>query len=187
MGVVQKRDVSRSAKMGLAAVVAAATACSSAFGRDQVSWQCDAENGRYSQNPQSISRGVHTLTGQIQFRSGQFGEQWNPTAHIAFTDAASPTNADCFCNGIRASVYPSEPNTVKFFMTFNGQSTGIAQAPVGKPITFRLSIDDEGVLTTVIGKTNPVVQKAQLRYPQHDILHLSCSSGTVSFLNVQAQ
>ena len=174
-------------KMGLVAVFAVASACSSAFGQDHLTWRCDVPNGRFVQNPQSISPTSNALSGQIQFDGSRFGEQWNPTAHVAFTDSKLPTNGDCFCNGIRASIYPSEPETVKFFMIYNGQSEGIAQAPVGKPITFRMSIDEGGVLTVAIGKTNPAVKTAQLFHVDRDTMQLSCSSGNVNFLNVQAE
>jgi hypothetical protein len=173
--------------LGLFTFVAAVIVGSPAFGQDQVTWECSAENGQYSENPQSISPSVHTLTGRIQFQSGQFGDQWNPVAHIAFTDSSLPTNADCFCNGLRAEINPGEPDTVRFFMTFNGQSALIAQSPVGRPITFRLSIDDAGVLTVVIGKTHPTMKTARLIRPQRDTVHMSCSSGDVSFLDVQAE
>lgn len=187
MREIHKRAVSSSIKLGLVAVFAVASACSSAFGHGQVTWQCDVPNGSFVQNPQSISPKSQVLSGQIQFQRGQFGEQWNPTAHVAFTDSNLPTNGDCFCNGIRASIYPAEPDTVKFFMIYNGQSEGIAQAPVGKPITFRMSIDDGGVLTVAIGKTNPAVKTAQLFHVERDTMQLSCSGGNVSFLDVQAE
>jgi hypothetical protein len=57
---------------------------------------------------------------------------------------------------------------------------------VGKAITFKLSIDRAGDLTVAIGKTNPVVRTARLQHPQHDTAHMSCTSGDVSFLGVQA-
>jgi hypothetical protein len=167
------------------AVIAGAAVCRPAFGQDQETWRCNVENGRYSTNRQSISPGAHSLTGQIQFHSGQFGDHWSPVAHIAFTDSKLPTNADCFCNGVRASIYPDEPDTVKFFMIFNGKSELIAQAAVGRAITFSLAIDDAGVLTVVIGKTNPVKGTAEVLHPQRDMVHMDCSGGDVSFLNVQ--
>ena len=172
--------------MSCAAIAIVLMSCSTASAQDEASWQCSAENGVFSANPRQLASGSKTLNGRIQFNSAQFGDTWNPVAHIAFVDSKLPSNGDCFCNGIRASIHPAEPETVKFFITYNGQSAGIAQAPVGVPITFQLSIDEQGFLTAVIGKTNPVTKSAKIVYPERDTLHMSCSSGDVSFLNVRA-
>lgn len=184
---MRKFSRSRSTKVGGATIaMIALISCSTASAQDQVTWRCNAENGVFSENPQQIPPRSKILSGRIQFNAGDFGETWNPVAHIAFADSKLPTHGDCFCNGIRASIHPAEPETVKFFMTYNGQSAGIAQGPVGVPITFRLSIDDQGVLTAVIGKTNPVTKSAKLFHPLRDTVQMSCSSGDVSFLDVQA-
>jgi hypothetical protein len=82
-------------------------------------------------------------------------------------------------------MYRAEPDTVKFFMIFNGKSELIAQAAVRKAITFSLAIDDADVLTVAIGKTNPVKGTAEVLHPQRDMVHMDCSGGDVSFLNVQ--
>ena len=171
-------------KLALSAFLAMTTGCS--FG--ERSWQCQAESGRYLPNRWPASPSIHTLSGRIQFNRGDFGGgDWNPIAHIAFTDSKLPSGRDCFCNGLRAEIFPSEPETVKFFMIFNGQESGIAQSPLGKPITFRLSVDDQGTMTAVVGKTNPVTQTAILAHPQRDTVHMSCSGADVSFRNLKME
>ena len=184
MGGLRVRRGSAAIRLALAGTVALAANCSPALA--QQAWRCSAENGRYVENPRAISPRVSTISGRIQFNRGDFSGTWNPVAHIAFTDSRLPQNGDCFCNGIRAEIYPDEPNIVKFFMIFNGAESGIAQAQVGIPITFRLSIDSQGEMTAVIGKTNPVAQTAGLAHPRRDRVQMSCSSGDVSFLNLQA-
>lgn len=174
-------------RMALAVFIIGASACSAACAPRPVTWQCETPNGRFVQNPQPIAPETKVLSGQIQFDNAKFGERWDPVAHVAFTDSTLPTEGDCFCNGIRASIYPGEPDTVKFFLIANGQSEGIAQGPVGKPITFRMSIDEGGLLTVAIGKTNPVEKTAQLLHPQRDTMQLSCSSATMRFLDVKAE
>jgi hypothetical protein len=186
MRIRSRRVSSAAVRLAFVAGLCAAAGSSPAFAQDQETWRCSADNGRYDQYPEEVSPKVRFLTGRIQFNGGDYGEHWNPTAHIAFTDSALPMNGDCFCNGIRASMYRAQPGVVKFFLIANGRSVGIAQAPVGIPITFRLSIDSQGVMTAVIGKTSPRAQSAKLAHPRRDMVHMSCSSGDVSFLNVRA-
>lgn len=150
------------------------------------SWQCAAPNGSYDELPVPISPGVRTLSGRIQFNRGEHGERWNPKAVVAFTDSGNVADSGCFCNGIRASIHPAEPNTVKFFVIANGREMGMAQGPVGVPISFRVSIDGQGMMTAVVGKSNPRVKTFKLAHPRRDTVHMSCSSGDVSFLNVDA-
>jgi hypothetical protein len=168
------------------AMFASAVISSSAFAQDEETWRCDADYGSYSENPQPISPAARTLSGRIQFHSGHMGDYWNPGAVIAFTDSKRPRHDDCFCEGIRADIYRAEPNIVKFLMIFDGQSVAIAQALVGKAITLNLSIDSNGILTVVIGKTNPGKWTARLQHPQHDTAMMFCTGSDVSFLNLQA-
>lgn len=183
MQIFGKGRGSAAIRLVLVGTLALATGCSPALA--QQAWRCSAENGRYVENPRRISPRISTLSGRIQFNRGDFSGTWNPVAHIAFTDGRLPQNGDCFCNGIRAEIFPNDPNTVKFFMIFNGNESGIAQADIGKPITFRLSIDNQGEMTAVIGKTNPIAQTASLAHARRDTVQMSCSSGDVTFLNLQ--
>ena len=174
-------------RLALVAGAAAATSCSSAFAQDQETWRCKTDYGTYTRNELDVPRASHVLSGRIWFHSGTVGEEWEPDAHIAFTDSKAPPTSGCYCNGIRAEIYSGKPDTVIFFMIYNGQSQGFAQAKVGIPITFRLSIDSQGMMTASIGKTHPVSTSAQLVLPAHDKVFMDCSSGDVSFMNVRAE
>jgi|SRR5438309_937046 len=174
-----------SLRLALAASVAIATAYSPALGQTSGNWQCSTDYGTHSENTLSISPRTRVISGRIWFQSGVVGDQWEPGAHIAFTDSRNPAGSGCFCNGIRAEIYSNEPDIVKFFMIYNGRSTGIAQAKVGIPITFRLAIDSQGIMTASIGKTNPRSTSARLMHPQHDTVFMDCSSSDVRFLNLQ--
>jgi hypothetical protein len=168
------------------AALALFASSSPALAQDQETWRCSTDYGTYDSNSLEIPTGTHFLSGRILFHSGQVGHEWEPGAHIAFTDSRNPAPSGCFCNGIRAEIYAGQPNIVTFFMIHNGRSTGFAQAPVGIPITFRLTIDSQGVMTATIGKTRQISTSAQLVHPQHDTVFMDCSSGDVSFLNLRA-
>ena len=169
----------------LVAAATALSACSSG-----TSWQCSVPNGKYRQFPVVIKNGAATLTGQIRFDRGDFQGEWRPKAVAAFTDASNLINfdgtGDCYCNGVRAMVYPQEPDIVRFFLIANGQETGMAQGPIGTPITFRVEVDPQDLMRVTIGKTNPVVQTAQLAPAERNSVRLSCSSGDFTFMGVKA-
>jgi hypothetical protein len=186
MRILSKRRGWTAARVALAASAGIATGCSPALAQDQESWRCSTDYGTYSQNALPIPRASHVLSGRILFHSGVVGEQWEPDAHIAFTDSRNPAPSGCFCNGIHAEIYSGQPDIVTFFMIYNGRSEGFAQAKVGIPITFRLSIDSQGIMTASVGKTNPISKSARLAHPQHDLAYMNCSSGDVSFLNLRA-
>ena len=188
MRMLPTRRISALIRLALVAGGAIATSCSSAVPQDHETWRCSTPYGRYDQNTLQISPGTHTLSGRIQFHAGEKGEVWNPAAHIAFADSKLPTerDGDCFCNGISAAMYRNLPGIVTFEMISNGESVGIAQAQVGKSITFSVSIDAAGLMTVQIGKTNPARKIVLLIHPGRDMIHMLCSGADVSFLNVQA-
>ena len=186
MRVFAKQRVWAPLRLALVATVAIASGCSPALAQDQDTWRCSTDYGTHREHREHIPRATRVLTGRILFHSGEVGQEWEPGAHIAFTDSHFAASSGCFCNGIRAEIYSDEPDIVKFFMIYNGREEGVAQAKVGIPITFRLSIDSRGVMTTTIGRTSPVSKSAQLMHPPRDTVFMDCSSGDVSFVNVRA-
>lgn len=176
----------RSMRLALVAFGGLATSCSGALAQGGETWRCATPYGSFDQNTHSIPPTSRTLSGQIVFHSGEKGDVWNPTAHIALTDDSLPPDGDCYCDGIRASMYRNLPGIVTYEMIFNGQSEGIAQAKVSEPITFRVSVDDNAVMTVQVGTAPAVVKTAQLNYIRHNMVHMSCSGADVSFLNVKA-
>ena len=182
-----KSRTTRTVRMALIACGALATSCSSAFAKGDETWRCDTPYGKFDQNTLSIPATSQTLSGQILFHSGDKGEVYNPTAHIALTDDSTPpTDGDCYCDGIRATMYRNLPGIVTYEMIYGGKSEGFAQANVGEAITFKISVDNNAVMTVQIGTAPAVVKTAQLNYIRHNMVHMSCSGGDVSFLNVQA-
>lgn len=171
---------------GLVALVAAATAGSPAFGQSSGSWQCAADNGQFMENPQPLSNGVRTISGRIMFeRSLSPDGQWAPIANIGFSTTGP--GGSCGCAGLMARTFTSQPDIVKFYLVAEGQELGIAQGPVGRPLTFHLSIDNDGVLTALIGKTSPTSKSIRLRNPQHNALRMSCSTAIVTFMDLQVR
>jgi len=183
--------MTRSIRLALVASGALATSCSGALAKDGETWRCTTPYGTFDQKARSIPLTSQTLSGQILFHSGDRGSDrdgdWNPTAHIALTDDSTPpVDGDCYCDGIRASMYRNLPGIVTFEMIYGGKSEGFAQANVGEAITFKISVDNNAVMTVQIGTAPAVVKTAQLTYIGHNMVHMSCSGGDVSFLNVKA-
>jgi hypothetical protein len=172
----------------LAALLAVASVSSPAAAQVGGSFTCDASNGGFREVEVPVSHRARMITGRMLFESRDFTGSDIPSAHIAFGDSASPPDPEhCYCKGIRAQIFPEEPNTVKFYMVRNGRAIGMAQAPVGKPITFAFRIDDNGVMTALIGRTNSQVMSAKLDNPRRDRVHVTCSSAKVHFLNLHME
>ena len=184
--MIDRQRQSRILKTACLAIVAAiALGSASADAQSGGSWDCDADNGRFAENPQPLSSGAHVLSGQIRFDAGHLG-QWGPVAHIGFAERTAD-GRNCDCAGLLAMIYSQQPDIVTFYIEANGQKVGIAQAPLGRPITFRLSLDGAGGFTAQVGKTTPQVKTFKLRKPQRNTLHMSCSSAAVSFLGMQVR
>ena len=169
----------------MSALVAAALFAGPAHAQSGASWLCDAENGRFSENPQSLGGGPHVLSGRVQFQAGHTEGRWDPVAKIGFDNSA--TSSNCDCAGLLATIYPSRPDIVTLFVIANGQKVGVAQAPLGRAITFRLSLDGAGVFTARVGKTSPQVKTFKLRNPRLTTMHMSCSSAAVNFLEIEGR
>jgi hypothetical protein len=172
----------------LPAFFAIASFGSSGFAQSNGSFTCDASNGGAHEFETAVSTHSHVITGRMLFASRDFTGSDNPSAHIAFGDSASPPDPEhCRCKGIRAQIFPEEPNTVKFYMVSNGHAVGMAQGPVGTPITFAFRIDRDGIMTASIGRSSPVSKSAKLSNPRRDRVHVTCSSADVRFLNLHME
>lgn len=158
----------------------------SSDGQAEESWRCDAQDGGFAENEIPISGTTYAVTGQILFRNRDFTGSDIPSAHIAFTDSATTPSGDhCFCKGVRAQIFPERPDIVTYYMVRNGKAVGMAESRLGIPITFKFMIDKAGVMTAAIGETNPQILSAKLTNPRRDMVHMTCSSAEVSFLNVR--
>ena len=180
--------LNRSLRRILPAFFAIASASSSGFTQSNESFNCDASNGGVQEFETPVSPRAHVVRGRMVFESRDFTGNDIPSAHIAFGDSASPPDPEhCRCKGIRAQIFPDEPNTVKFYMVSNGHAVGMAQGPVGTPITFAFVIDQGGVMTASIGRTNRVTKSAKLSNPRRDRVHVTCSSAEVRFLDLHME
>lgn len=185
MWILQARHALR---LGICALIVVSSPSSSALAQLDGSWSCDASNGGAQDFETPVSPHVRAITGQMLFRSRDFTGSDIPSAHIAFSDSASgPDPEHCHCKGIRAQIFPEEPDTVKFYFVRNGHAVGMAQGPVGTPITFGFVIDDSGTMIARIGRTNPLFKSERLINPKRDRVHVTCSSADVQFLNVRVQ
>ena len=172
----------------LPAFFAFASISASASAQIDESFSCDASNGGVQEFEVPVSPRAHLITGRVLFESRDFTGSEIPSAHIAFGDSASPPDpGHCHCKGIRAQIFPDEPDTVKFYVVSNGHAVGIAQGPVGTPITFAFSIDPNGLMTASIGRTNRVSKSSKLSNPHRDRVHVTCSSAEVQFLNLHME
>lgn len=152
------------------------------------SFACDASDGRTREFDVPVSPQAYSVSGRMMFVKRDFLGKRLPSLHIAFGDSTLLPDAEhCYCKGIRAKIFPSEPNTVKFYVVSNGHSTGIAQGPVGVPITFSFSIDGDGVMTATFGRTNPQSWSTRLANPRRDRVHLTCSSAMVRLSDVHME
>jgi hypothetical protein len=166
--------------------LALASACSKVLAQGQ-SWQCTTPYGTYHQNALTIPQGVHTLSGEIQFNKGEYGPKWIPAAYIGFTDSKLSASDGCYCNGISGEMRDDNPGMVTLSLMANGQHTEITRAEVGKPIPFRVSVDDEGTLSVEAGGGSPGMQSAPLVHPQRDTVGMFCSSGDFTFSNLRTE
>jgi hypothetical protein len=171
-------------RRGLIVITAAVSLGSPAAGQSGGAWQCAAESGHFAENPLPLSDEVRSLGGRILFERGLPDERWDPVAKIGFS--SNGPSSHCNCAGVLARVHRSQPDIVTFYVVADGQEIGFAQAPLGRPITFHLSISASGMLTASVGKTTPSVKTVRLRNPHHDTLLMSCSSGVVTFQDLQA-
>lgn len=180
--------LNRALRHGVAAALVIASVGGSSPVRANETFTCDASDGGYREAEVEVPRNAHLVRGRMVFESRDFSGGDIPSAHIAFGDSASPPDPEhCFCKGIRAQIFPEEPDTVKFYAVSNGHAVGVAQGPVGVPLTFSFAIDGSGVMTASFGRTNPRVNRSKLTNRRRDRLHLTCTSARVRFLDVHME
>lgn len=148
-------------------------------------WDCDAANGRYVEKPLPLPNKIRTLSGQIQLDQGYSDGQWDPVANIGFATGVEGLGA-CNCAGLLARVHQSQPNIVSYYVVGNGREYGIAQSELGRPISFNLTVNNLGLLTATMGKTNPAVKTVRLHSPRHDTLRMTCSTAKVRFIDIRS-
>jgi len=173
-------------QFAIIASLALAAGCSKALAQGQ-SWQCATPNGTYNHKALTIPPNVHALTGEVRFK-GEFGAQWNPIAHIAFTSSKFPASGgECYCNGLLGEMRPDSPGIVVLSLMANGNHSEIARADAGQPIPFRISVNDGGMISVEVGGASPGMESAQLVHEQRDTVHMSCSSGDFTFSNLRTE
>jgi len=129
--------------------------------------------------------GTRSVSGQIQFVSGDWGEYGLPRAAISLNGTVPPGTPHCACTGLMA--FLRSDNNVQYEMHGNGNVVPFAQANLGVPITFKVSIDPSGQLTVSIDKTDPVTKTLKLDYPVNRPLRLSCSGADVVFSDLHTE
>lgn len=170
-------------RMALACGTALIAGCTRAGAQDTETWRCSAANGHYEEHLIDIA-GKSTITGRINMHSADFGSRWTSIAKVSIEDSKR-SSAECDCAALVATGI-RDRTVVDFALEQGHEQQSFAQSEFEKPITFRIDIDPQGLMTVRIGKTHPVEKVAALRHPQRDTLHLSCSGADVSFLNIDA-
>jgi hypothetical protein len=166
------------------ACFALATACSSAFAQDRETWRCDVPNGHFDRLAPPIWDQTTSISGRINFHKADLGPDWGSTARIGFTDSKLQ-DGDCHCNGILVKAFEDNPGGVTFFMLVDGETIAFTQnRTINTPITFKISVDQQGLMTVQIGKEYLETKTAVLPHIERDTLFMSCSGADVSFLNV---
>jgi hypothetical protein len=159
------------------------TSCSSAFAQDHETWRCDVPNGHYDDYSPPIWDKTTSITGRISFHKADFGPQWSSIAKIGFRDSTLKDGA-CHCNGIYVQAFEK---TVGFYMLVDGEPTELSGRPYDTPITFKISIDPQGMMTVRLGKQFVEEKTAMLPHAARDTLEMTCSGADVSFLNINPQ
>ncbi len=158
-------------------------ACSPAVAQDAETWRCTAANGQYDDRLISIA-GKTVITGRINMHSADVGKKWGSTAKVTIEDSKR-TSAECNCAGVVARGF-RDPDAVEFDLELGAEQLPMSKRFFETPITFRISIDPQGLMTVQVGKDKPHIKTVALSRPKRDTLHLSCSGSDVSFLNIEA-
>lgn len=161
------------------------TISTSALARDREIWRCDAPNGHYDETAIPISEKSAVITGRIIIHKADFRPEWNSLARVSIKQSGLG-DGGCHCSGIVVYAFP-HPNTAEFHVTANGKHEAVAQSRFETPVTFKIALDPQGVMTVELGETDPVVKTVNLPYPNHNSLVLSCSGADVGFLNIDVR
>jgi hypothetical protein len=165
--------------------LAAATPSASSGVGDQETYRCNTPNGMFDGRVMPFASTGTSISGEISLHSADIGSDWASLGKIlSHQRGARYSDGDCGCNGIAIYAYKDH---VGFFLTANGQEVSVARSAYDRPISFRLSVSPQGVMTVAIGKTNPVIKTVTLRHAEHNTLEMSCSGADVSFLNIATQ
>ena len=155
--------------------------CSSAFAQDHETWRCDAPYAHYDYYAPPIWDKTSTITGRINFHKADFGPNFSSNARIGFKNSKLSDADHCHCNGIYVKAFP---DNVGFYMLVDGDAIPLSGRPYDTPITFKMSIDPQGVMTVQLGKQYVDIKSATLPHPERDTLMMSCLGADVSFLNI---
>jgi hypothetical protein len=167
------------------AMLALAAASAPAAAQDASRWECQAAYGQTAENFTIFPPGTRSVSGHIQFVSGEFGYGSQPRAAISLNGTVPPGTPHCACTGLMA--FLDSDDKVQFEMHGNGNGEPFAQANLGVAITFKVFIDQSGKLLVSMGKTNAVTKTLQLDYPVERPLRLSCSGADVVFSDLRTQ
>jgi hypothetical protein len=177
---------------GLRAAAAAALIGIAAPALSQVqegheTWRCDTPNGTYDSNPAPIWDKTTSISGRINFHKADATGEWGSIARIGFTDS-KVREGGCHCNGIKVEGFDGPHAGVVWSMLVDGTPFEFKTARLlDTPITFKISIDPNGVMTVKVGREHVEIHTAKLPHPDRDTLTMSCSGADVSFLNVNPQ
>lgn len=174
-------------RLSLIACLALANGCS-AFAQDRETWRCSASNGSYQVNGPPMWDKTTVISGRINFHKADFGESFSSFAKIGFSDSKFQTPDDhCHCNGLFVKAWPN-PARLGFYILNDGEVEPFDLIrTVETPITFKISIDSQGVMTVQVGKEHMERKTATLLHSHRDKLLMFCTGADVSFLNVNPQ
>ncbi len=166
-------------------LLALAAGCSPAFAQDSETWRCEAPHGSYRTNDSPISDRITSISGRISFHKAFDGPEFGSVARIGFKDSRLH-GSECQCNGLLLQALHN-PDAIGFYMTVNGEEVELSGRTFDTPITFKISIDPDGVMTVKVGKDHLDIKSAPLHHPGHDTMTMSCSGADISFLNIDAR
>jgi hypothetical protein len=178
--------VGRAVRLSLVAWLAVNGCSAVAQGRE--TWRCTASNGSYQVNNPPMWDKTTVISGRINFHSADFAEGFSSFAKIGFSDSKFQTQDDhCHCNGLFVKAWPN-PDRLAFYILTDGEVERFdIVRKIDTPITFKISIDAQGLMTVQVGKEHLETKTAVLRHPQRDTLLMFCTGADVSFLNVNPQ
>lgn len=174
-------------RLSLITCLALANGCS-AFAQDHETWRCRAPNGSYQVNNPPMWDKTTVISGRINFHKADFGEGFGSFAKIGFSDSKFQTPDDhCHCNGLFVKAWPN-PERVAFYILTDGEVEPFEIVrTIDTPITFKISLDPQGLMTVQVGKEHLETKTAILPHAQRDTLLMFCTGADVSFLNVNPQ
>ena len=166
-------------------MVALAATSMPVMAQDASRWECKAAYGETAENFAILPPGTRSVSGHIQFVSGDWGEYGLPRAAISLNGTVPPGATHCACTGLMAFLRSDEK--VQYEMHGNGNAVPFAQANLGVAIAFKVAIDPSGQLLVSIDETDPVSKTLKLDYAVNRPLRLSCSGANVVFSDLHTE